>query len=54
MEKILNGLKSQLRIRKQYIQIDDINKTNFLSVSCLQLILICPFLTATFQYCLLL
>ena len=83
--KNLEWFKSYLMNRKQYIQIDEKNKTDFLSVTCgvpqgsilelllfllyvndlpnaskildpicLQMILICSFQTATFQYCLLL
>ena len=34
MEKNLEWFKSYLRNRKQYIQIDDKNKTDILSVTC--------------------
>ena len=34
LEEVLNGLKSYLKNRKQYIQTDDKNKTDFLSVTC--------------------
>ena len=34
MEKILKWFKSYLRNRKQYIQTDDKNKTDFLTVTC--------------------
>ena len=34
MGKILNDLKSYLRNKKQYIQIDDNNKIDLLSVTC--------------------